>query len=793
MPGSTSKKSEEEEAVAVPVTTATVEPEKDKVKAEELSEEDQALKEGLELAVIRLQDEDDSLHKPALDHLVNEIRSATSSMTSVPKPLKFLRPHYDTLKKIYESWPANHLMKRLMADVLSVLAMTMAVAGSRESLRYKLAGTQVNISSWGHEYVRSLAGEISEEYNQRALDATTEDEVYDDDLQVLVDDILPFQMKHNAEAEAVDLLMEVRSLPKLLLGNVVDDRNYERVCLYLLRSASYLIDPEDVDILYETTYQIYRNQRHYADACRVALKMKKDHHLHELFADCAELPLVKKQMALIIGADRYPLTLDSDISDSDELNALLGNQHLSEHFITVAKEMDLSTPRTVEDIYKTHLSSANRAASLLSSGGNGSGLDSAKANQASSFVNAWINAAHGQDSLLLPTDSTWVSGKNKHLGQLCAAASVGLLMLWNVEEGLNAIDKYFHAQEEVIRAGACLGVGVCCSGVRNESDPALALLTDYLEDRQSTSLVKTASVMGLAIAYAGSQREEIDALLEGLLCQSSVSVDGNPGPAFLESAFSALALGLVHVGSANEEVSSLILQRLMEASPAELSHAHGRWLALGLGLLFLGRGEAAEAVLEAVKTVEHEEMVKFTEIVVTSCAFAGSGNVLKVQSMLRHCADHLTEQADFQSVAVIGIALIALGEDVGSEMSIRTLEHLLQYSQPPIRKMVPLAIALLYVSNPDYAIIDILSRLTHDSDHAVAINSILALGLVAAGSNNSRIGNLLRQLADFYGKDAQALYVVRLAQGLNALGKGLLTLSPLHSDRFVSKVSSPDG
>jgi histidinol-phosphate phosphatase family protein len=32
---------------------------------------------------------------------------------------------------------------------------------------------------------------------------------------VLVDDILPFQMQHNAEAEAVDLLMEVRQLNKL--------------------------------------------------------------------------------------------------------------------------------------------------------------------------------------------------------------------------------------------------------------------------------------------------------------------------------------------------------------------------------------------------------------------------------------------------------------------------------------------------------------------------------------------------------------------------------------------------
>jgi 26S proteasome regulatory subunit N1 len=41
---------------------------------------------------------------------------------------------------------------------------------------------------------------------------------------------------HNAEAEAVDLLMEVQRLSKLRdVPPVVDERNYQRVCLYLLR------------------------------------------------------------------------------------------------------------------------------------------------------------------------------------------------------------------------------------------------------------------------------------------------------------------------------------------------------------------------------------------------------------------------------------------------------------------------------------------------------------------------------------------------------------------------------
>jgi 26S proteasome regulatory subunit N1 len=137
---------------------------------EELSEEDTILKEGLELAVTRLQEADTSLHKQALDHLVKEIRTATSSMTSVPKPLKFLLPHYATLKAVYESWPITHDMKKLCADMMSVLAMTMSERSTFECLKFKLQGTRVDIGSWGHEYVRCLSGQISEDYNKRQIE-----------------------------------------------------------------------------------------------------------------------------------------------------------------------------------------------------------------------------------------------------------------------------------------------------------------------------------------------------------------------------------------------------------------------------------------------------------------------------------------------------------------------------------------------------------------------------------------------------------------------------------------------
>jgi 26S proteasome regulatory subunit N1 len=45
-------------------------------------------------------------------------------------------------------------LQKLFNDILSVLAMTMAAAGTRECLQFKIAGNITDVGSWGHEYIR---------------------------------------------------------------------------------------------------------------------------------------------------------------------------------------------------------------------------------------------------------------------------------------------------------------------------------------------------------------------------------------------------------------------------------------------------------------------------------------------------------------------------------------------------------------------------------------------------------------------------------------------------------------
>lgn len=90
---------------------------------------------------------------------------------------------------------------------------------------------------------------------------------------------------------------------------------------------------------------------------------------------------------------------------------------------------------------------------------------------------------------------------------------------------------------------------------------------------------------------------------------------------------------------------------------------------------------------------------------------SGTGNVLKIQEMLHICSEHFEQKDDeekdkdskdkdskdkdkdkkeaeksddgsHQGVAVLGIALVAMGEEIGAQMALRTCNHLVcRYTQ----------------------------------------------------------------------------------------------------------------
>eukprot|EP00096_Caligus_rogercresseyi_P005417 TRINITY_DN2082_c0_g1_i1.p1 TRINITY_DN2082_c0_g1~~TRINITY_DN2082_c0_g1_i1.p1 ORF type:complete len:905 (-),score=365.54 TRINITY_DN2082_c0_g1_i1:248-2962(-) len=745
---------------------------------EELSEEDKRLKEDLELFVDRLEKGSDDMS--AIKGLQELIRASTTSMTSVPKPLKFLRPHYARIQGTYEALTPGSPQKPYLADVLSVLSMT-EDNNLRNTLRYKLEGAKDAVDNlWGHEYIRHLSKEIVAAWND---DEEEEKAVSKDILLGLVKDILPYQMKHQAEAEACDLLMEVEQMDLIL--DFVDSGAYNRVCLYLTSCVPYVPSPENIMLL-ETSVKIFRKFDQYPRAMRLALQLNRPELVLDIFMSCKD-PLMQKQLAYMLSRQQHYVELDEE--EFDEINEILSNSHLNGHFLNLARELDILEPKTPEDVYKSHLDNIRTPFGSSS-------VDSARQNLASSFVNGFVNAAFGSDKLIVDEGNKWIC-KNKEHGMMSAMASLGMILLWDVDGGLLKIDKYLYCQEDPIKAGALLACGIVNAGVRNDCDPALALLSDYI--LHENEIMRCGAIFGLGLAYAGSNRSDVISLLLPVFGDDKVSME--------IVGITALACGLIAVGSCNSDVTSTILQILMEKKEADLKDPFAKFLPLGIGLCYLGKQEMSEATLAALEAIPKPFNFMATTLV-DICAYAGTGNVLKIQELLHICSEHHEETNSKESskskssskkedekkedaaldlsmqqaVAVLGLALVAMGEDIGSEMLFRTFGHLLRYCEPVIRRTVPLALGLISVSNPQLIILDTLSKFSHDSDSEVAHNSIFAMGLIGAGTNNARLSAMLRQLAQYHSKDQNNLFMVRIAQGLLHMGKGTLSLNPYHSD-----------
>ena len=155
--------------------------------------------------------------------------------------------------------------------------------------------------------MRHLAGEIGTEYNERLskaeaaeaaktdakdaggdtviVDAADAEELKSPDelIPLIKSQITPFFMKHNAEAEAIDLLMEVGRLDELVAH--VDKTNCDRICAYLAQLAQYVPEPEDSMVLTVAVDSLRKLDR-YPEALMMAVRLGDDALLQDILSAC---------------------------------------------------------------------------------------------------------------------------------------------------------------------------------------------------------------------------------------------------------------------------------------------------------------------------------------------------------------------------------------------------------------------------------------------------------------------------------------------------------------------------
>jgi 26S proteasome regulatory subunit N1 len=244
--------------------------------------------------------------------------------------------------------------------------------------------------------------------------------------------------------------------------------------------------------------------------------------------------VTKKQMGFMLGRQRNPFE-----TEDEDLYKIISNERLSEHFKGLARDLDVLEPKHPDQIFKTHLE--ERKTNLTQA------IDSAKQNLATTYVNAFVNAAYGKDLLMTAqgdAKESWIY-KNKEGGMEAAAASLGMVLLWDIDEGLSQIDKYMESGDDYIVAGSYIAIGLVNSGIKNETDPVFAILLEKLESPKT--LHKIGALIGLSLAYAGSARNDLLEAISPIILDSSNTLE--------LQAVAALSIGMIYVGTCDEDAA----------------------------------------------------------------------------------------------------------------------------------------------------------------------------------------------------------------------------------------------
>ena len=433
-----------------------------------LSEEEQEYKNNIEEMLNGMFDQDIDLKKNAFNLIKKEITTSTGSMTSIPRPLKYLQGSYEKLKEAYNNESntnQNSEAKYIFGDLLCILVLVVDTEDT--SLKFILENDLKNYGDWGQELIRSLSGEITTEYLKRL-----ENDTPIEDLIKLVSNVVTILISTNNESEAIDLLIELDLIDDI--KDYANEKNYKKFCSYLIAISNFAAESSEQRKILEITFELYTKYNEFTNALRIAIKLKEKMYIQSTITGCTD-KATRLQMAFILA--RSKILVESSDLDT-ELHDIMRNLKASEQFKKLVRSLDILTPKHPEEIFKSHLEEKKE----------GVQLESYKVNMSSSIVNSFVNACFGTEKLLISKDSNeadWLS-KNKEEGLICALGGLGLVNLWDIDCGPNELEKFMDVNEmnPFKRGGYNLALGILSSGVNDENNTAYALLSEQTKDKK---------------------------------------------------------------------------------------------------------------------------------------------------------------------------------------------------------------------------------------------------------------------------------------------------------------------
>lgn len=679
----------------------------------------------LDVIISRIQDRDIEIQRNALKALHHQI---TSAQGSVGFRQQELFDRLSILSQVAKSIEGDN--KKYLYDLLSVMSLA---HNDQDVLRYRLRGCFTSIEDWGIQYVRKLVYCILDVIYQKL-------EV--EDYTPLIEPIVEFLFRHNSEIEAIDFIFEV-SFTKLkseskeeknrtyeqdytgLILDCIDSENKDRVTLYL----------EEMDKFYDIRdlmLKVYLSEP--SKYLVYLIKLNEKAQAIEFVKSVSGL--VKKQCLHILARNNIYYE-----TNSSEEQCILSNSFLADNFFQVATLLELLPPQKLDYIFK--------------------GLDKEKT-EAAAIANALVHFAYGRDPVFFPNEGDYKIKDefSQHLRtakSISTVASVGLIHSYSHEKIFECYSSMIYEKPEI---GSLLALAIAAQRHHDLDSSILGLLSAFLSSESRKDVF--AAMLGISLIYSSSSSSKAYEMVFPLISSPDVEI----------GLFAIYVLGSIYAGSGDEGILSSCIEMYNELKK---DSPFSNLATLGIALVFMKRPELTHSQL-------FSQLDNYTRILSLGLMNIGTGNASVVDEIL---TDSFTGDTDalLESIGLVSSCLVGLGDSIATHLLERIAGSSLLLDSQHLRTSFPLCMALLYSSNPKAEVVDALEKSISSGD--ADVNSLIALGIVGAGTRSSRILRILDSNYNNVYKDPRASSALIISQGLVNLGKGLFTLSPLYYEKNI--------
>jgi 26S proteasome regulatory subunit N2 len=330
--------------------------------------------------------------------------------------------------------------------------------------------------------------------------------------------------------------------------------------------------------------------------------------------------------------------------------------------------------------------------------------------------------------LFLRKNLEWL-GKAKLWAKFSAIASMGVVHKGHLGESMNLLKPYLPqggmTTAPYQEGGALYALGLIHANKGGRGDGQVtSFLKDAIEtsnanaDEKAREVVQHGASLGLGLAAMATGDEALYALLRNTMYNDS-AVAGEA---------SAIAIGLIMLGKANENAITELLQYAHETKHEKII----RGVALCIALNMFGREDTADALIETLSR-DKDAILRSGAMWTIAMAYAGTTNNSAIRRLLHVAVSDANDDVRRTAVMALGFVMFRSPEEVPELVSLLSESY-----NPHVRYGSCMAVGIACAGKPSKAALDLLAPMLEDPVDFVRQGALLSMSLMLMQENDAK-------------------------------------------------------